>query len=162
MNNCIFVGDIVADSEISVVTSVLGQGTLCVLDVSGSVTNIGARSVRETGYAVDIWPLFGKLLKSKSFVEDPSADLKVGRVVRLNGQYGVITLLHRDCRGASPYVHVLYANGCNGIVSPDRRSSILPCAQEIDVASILATLKAIKGMKWPIKEKVSVEIVSQA
>ncbi len=147
VNNRIFVGDVVAICEISVVTSVLGQGTLCVLTASGSVTSIGANSVGETGYRVDIWPLFGKLRESKLFVEDPSADVKVGRVVKLNDQYGVITLLHRDYRGAFPYVHVLYANGWNEIVPPDRRSSILPCAQEIDIAPILATLKAIKGMK---------------
>ena len=146
VSDFIIVGEVVTIREISVVTSILGRRTLCVLTASGSATSIGANYVGRTGYAVDIRPLLRKL-RVESFIEDPSADLKVGRVVKLNGQYGVITLLYRDYRGASPYVHVLYANGGNEIVSPDRRSSILPCAQEIDIAPILDSLKAIKDMK---------------
>ena len=146
VSDFIIVGEVVTIREISVVTSILGRRTLCVLTASGSATSIGANYVGRTGYAVDIRPLLRKL-RVESFIEDPSADLKVGRVVKLNGQYGVITFLHCDYGGASPYVHVLYANGGNEIVSPDRRSSILPCAQEIDIAPILDSLKAIKDMK---------------
>jgi hypothetical protein len=151
MSKYIVVSEVVNIYETSVVTSVPARGTLCVLTASGSVTSIGANSVGRTGYTVNIWSLLRKL-RVESFTEDPSADLKVGRVVKLNGQYGVITLLHRDYRGAFPYAHVLYANGGNEIVPPDRRSSILPCAEEIDIASILDSLKAIKDME-PIEEK---------
>ena len=146
VSDSINVSEVVTIHETSVVTSVLRRRMLYVLTASGSVTSIVANYVGRTGYTVDIRPLLRKL-RVESFIEDPSADLKVGRVVKLNGQYGVITFLHRDYKGAPPYVHVLYANGENEIVPPDRRSSILTCAQEIDIAPILDSLKAIKDMK---------------